>query len=603
MMRKFLVLVLLIAAPGIFFAQHSLYKYPDQLKCTYFPNSTDDKPEFYNVRGLWHGFTNPAQNDTKNFGKFGGPYCLKTNKWVSQSLLGIKLNEEGKGNIPLTSAKEYELAQFPGVLSQNYTFPNYNMELKLSFVSQRTSLFQAFVINTSDTVQKLSLILEGEMFEDMGVGEKFSDGWIFKIDSTDDILWLIRFRLDTKMELVYSPNGYQFSFKDIQSVAPGDTLRMTAIVSQFFKGDNEQEVILSSDILDSPDKYTSRNGLFWDLMIKKMIVGTEDMKKLSVKSFQTLYLNLRSYLPGFGNFNFVQGTGIDIPYISTDESWLLSSSLIKFDTQLAMHQIASILISQNKDGSIDKYVSLDTSRLAKEGLNNRPMIAWTVWNIFLLAQDTAFLEAVIPMIENYHQYWYTYHDANKNGWCENADLIESPALNAMLFTEKHCMRQIYHVLGDTAKVVLYDAELYEIRDAFNFYFFNPELKTYCDIDIKTNEYEEAENVIGYCLWSGLATWEIAGLYSARIEDKIVEKYYEKLFAAGKYDIFYYYFLIAGLKSYKLNDISDYLKDKLLSEYLKTLNTKPLNSYDADRKVFVENSSLTASVLLLLLNYE
>jgi putative isomerase len=601
-MRKIFYTVLILGIAANLIAQKDIKSFADQIKCSHFPETPDDKAEYYTSRGAWFGYTIPEVFDTENLGKFGGPYCIKTDKWMAQSLLQFNFGVAGKGSIPLASADEIEISQFAGQLQQIFTFPDYRIELNLNIVSPRTALYQATAINISDKNQSISMLLSGEMFDGLGEAEKFTDGWLYKVDKKDDIFWLVRFRLDGEMELNYSTQNYEFSFKQLQTVAPGDSIRIVAVVSQYFKGDQQQDVAISSDALNVPETHVKRNELFWNSVVELMKTEDLEYRKLCMKSLQTIHLDMRSYLPGFRNFNFVPDTGIESHYIDTDKSWLLASALIGFDPTLAMHQLASILAAKNADGSLNKFISIDKSQPLSSPLNEKPMAAWTAYNIWAVSPEKEFLTQIYPLLEEYHKYWYTSRDANKNLWCENADGIESVELNAMLFTEKYCLKKMAELMGDTVKAKKYQVEIDRIKTDFNKYFFNKEKKLYFDVDIKTNSPVATEDVIGYCLWSGLATWESAEAYAISIDQLIFDGYYDSLFASGNYDIEYYYYLIAGLKQYTLVEISNDLKTKLLSEQLKATKTQPIKSLDMETNKLVNNSSVAAAVLLLLINY-
>jgi len=601
-MKRIALLIILLIPTYILQAQSDLINYPNLLIANHFPDDSSDKPEYLASQGLWHGYTVPDTNDTENFGKFGGPYCLKTNKWISPSLLQFNFGVPGKGNIPLATAEKSEISQIPGMLYQKFTFKDYFVELELNAISSRTSLYVAKIVNTSDSTQTFSMKVGGKVFDGLGEAEKFTDGWLFKVDKKEDVFWLLRFRLDSQMELNYSTVDYEFSFKQMQPVAPGDTLRIVAVISQYFKGDNKQEVMLASEALENPLKYLNKTVKMWDYLIRTMKFVDLSSKELSIKSLETLYLNLRGYLPGFTNFNIMPGTGMSTPYFNVEESWLIASSLVIFDKNIAKHQLASILSSKNPDGSINKYITTDKDRPVNSQLNEKPMLAWTAWNIYLGAVDGEFLKSIFPMIEDYHNYWYSYHDVNKNLWCENNDGIESVEINAMLFTEKYCLKNMAKMLGDSIKANMYSLELDSMKAEFNKYFFDSEKMQYCDFDLKTNTKVVTEDVFGYCLWSGLANRREASAYAAETQYRIENGYYTKLFADGNFDIGYYFFMITGLKLYKYTELSDTVKNQLLAEQYKTYKTSALKSYNADEKAVIENSSLTAAVLLLLLNY-
>jgi hypothetical protein len=137
---------------------------------------------------------------------------------MSPGLLKLNMSIAGKGEMDFTKAKKTEIAQYPGLLTQRFDFDNIRLELNLETVTIRSSLYQALAINTSEKDQSISMSLSGSMFEGLGEGEKFPDGWMFKVDGKDDVFWVVRFRLDAAMELSYSTLDYEFKFKQMQTV-------------------------------------------------------------------------------------------------------------------------------------------------------------------------------------------------------------------------------------------------------------------------------------------------------------------------------------------------------------------------------------------------
>ncbi len=587
---------------GSIYSQTEINNYKNNINCNYFPASPFDESEFYTSRGSWFGFTIPDSLNKNNYGKFGGPYCLKTQKWISKSLIEFDFGIAGKGVMPLSEAEEYEISQLPGMLYQKYIFPNIKVELKLSSISNRTCLYQALIINTSNKEQSVSMRLKGSAFAELGKAENFADGWMFKIDNKEDIFWLIRFRIDKDLEIMYTETDYEISYKDLQKINPDDTLKFIATISQYFKGDSKQDVMVASDALENPDNYLKNNTNYWEAIFNAISSNDTGYRDLSFKSIQTLYNNLKSPLPGYSNYFFYRGCGIENSISDVDESWLIASSLIKFDTRLAMHQLAAVLVSINPDSSINRFLSFNPDNEISSPINQNPMAAWTCWNIYSVSQDFEFLAQAFPKIESYHNYWYKYCNKNNNLWCENSKGVESVELNALLYTEKYCLEKMSRVLGDTVKAKMYQNQIENILDNFNKYFYNNTLKQYCDYSIISDTIILSGNAVGYCLWSGLASMEIAAEYAKKTEEMINSGYYYNLFKSEKYNIEYFYFLISGFKLYGYNNISEVLKSSLISTFINKKTNDNLRYFDFERNSFIDNSSMTSAVILLLINY-
>ncbi|MDD3687382.1 MAG: trehalase family glycosidase [Bacteroidales bacterium] len=601
-MKYFFIATIFIFFSILLTAQEERYNFPDQIKCRFMPKSPEDKGDYYTNKGIWHGYSIPKNYDYVNYGRFGGPYCLVKEKWMSPSLLKLNMSVAGKGEVDLTKAKKTEIAQFPGLLMQRFDFEDIRLELNLETVTVRSSLYQALAINTSDKEQNISMALSGSMFEGLGEGEKFPDGWMFKVDGKDDVFWVVRFRLDAAMELSYTTLDYEFKFKQMQTVKPGDTLKITAVISQYFKGDSQQDVLISNDVLNLPDGYKLNNVNLWNFLFRAMTVQDTASREISIRSLQTMYHDLRSALPGRAHFAFFPYLNQEKPVTNTEDTWFTASAMLRFDARLSFNQLVMTMLSLNVDGSLNKYLSLNPAKSAGVELNEKPMAAWTAWNIYLVSPDAEFLKKIFPLLEKYHSYWVEYRDADKNGWIENNYGVESVALNAMIFTEMHCMTKMAEMLSDTPRMEYYKTRLDTMYYNFNPKFFDEQFNRYCDYDLKTNETKIAHNSIGYCFWAGLANKAIADIYANEISMQINTGVFDKMLIERSEDPGYLYILSMGLKSYKLMELSEAIKKIYIFYYSDPASTEIYPIIDGEKNDVHEYSSLHAAVMLLMTNY-
>lgn len=601
-MKYFFIATIFVFFSTLLTAQEERYNYPDQIKCRFMPKSPDDKGGYYTNKGIWHGYSIPKNDDLENYGKFGGPYCIVKEKWMSPSLLKLNMSIAGNGEVDLTKANKTKIAQYPGLLTQRFEFNDIRLELNLETVTVRSSLYQALAINTSDKDQNISMALSGSMFEGLGEGEKFPDGWMFKVDGKDDVFWVVRFRLDAAMELSYSTLDYEFKFKQMQTVKPGDTLKITAVISQYFKGDSQQDVLISNDVLNLPDGYKTNNVNLWSFLFRAMTAQDSSSREISIKSLQTMYHDLRSALPGRAHFAFFPYLNTVQPVTNTEDTWFTASAMLRFDARLSFNQLVMTMMSLNSDGSLNKYLSINPAKVADSELNEKPMAAWTAWNIYLVSPDAEFLKKIFPLLEKYHSYWVDYRDADKNGWIENDDGVESVAVNAMIFTEMHCMTKMAEMLRDTPRMEYYKTRLDTMLYNFNLKFFNQQFNRYCDFDLKTNESKIANNSIGYCFWAGLANNAIADIYANEISMQINTGVFDKMLIEHSEDPGYLYILSAGLKSYKLFELSDAIKTLYTFYYADPAADVVFPFEKADKSITYEYSSLHAAVMLLMTNY-
>lgn len=138
--------------------------------------------------------------------------------------------------------------------------------------------------------------------------------------------------------------------------------------------------------------------------------------------------------------------------------------------ELAMGVIRNYLAVQEGDGFIDWKPGLAGQRNGRLCI---PLLAATVWHIYQLTEDAAFLREVYPGLSRFLRVWYTLpHDRDQDGvpewdttiqsafddqpsfvryraWAQRADItkVESPDLMAYLYQEHRAMQQIEGVLG------------------------------------------------------------------------------------------------------------------------------------------------------------
>ncbi len=576
--------------------------FSDQINCRFMPKKPNDTAIYYANKGTWHGYSLPKNDDTKNYGKFGGPYCIYTNKWMGTSLLGLSLNVEKLGEIDLKTAKTININQFPGLLKQEYEFDGFKLILTLETSTTRTSLYRAIVVNTSENERKFSMNLKGSMFEGTGTSEQIPDGWVFKVEGKDNIVWLVRFRLDAQMELNYSDNQYEFKYREMQNVQANDSLIITAVVSQFFIGDSQQEVLLSNDVLTQTQNFIDNNINLWNYLFEKLETNSNINRQMILNAFQTLYQNLRSALPEKKYFTIVEDDNPNNIFLNVEQSWFTSASLLKFDPRISLNQINFIFNNMNEDGSINKFLSINDNYIENNEIIEKPFAAWISYNIYNVAPDPNFLKTILPELDKYLNYYFNNRDIDKNGWIENSEGIEDVMINAIIFSEMHSMLKFYEKTNDFAKIEYYSQQVDRIAYTFNDKFFNLETNKYCNYDPVKKEYIDAEDATAYCLWSGIASQSIADLYAYQVADKINsdEIYYKTI--NSEIDPAYIYILASGFKQFGYHQIYDALKEILTQNVNYNFTNKNKLFLHKHNSKLAEKSSIMAAIYLLLTNY-
>ena len=582
----------------------TLYNYPNLLNYSHFPKGTNDTIEdCFTSNGAWFGLGLPTDDEPDRYGRLAGPFSLYQNSWIAKALLHFNLGIVGIGKIQLESAKEHEIIQYPGLLVQRYIFESFKIEQRLVFISGRTCLMKVDAINTSAVDIPMTMMMKGNTYEGLGEADDFTDGWMYNIDGTNDVFWLLRFRLDENMNLVMNNDSYEFSYKEPVFVHPGDTLSLVATLSQYFKGDSRKDVETASKALNDPDTFFNQNEKLWRYLINNIVPEEKELREISVKALQTMYLNLRSFLPSFKNYFFVEHSGLHETYINTDEAWFYASSFIRYDSRLAKNILASVISNINDDKSINSIIPVLNYSDSTFVINEKPMAAWTAWNIFSsdTENDTVLMETVYGIVKDYHNYWYENNNRDNNLWCEDGNGVERADLNAMLFTEKYCLSKLADKLGYKEDVKEYRQQMDSIKYYYSQHFFDVQLLSFVNFNLTDNSMELDTLAIGYALWSGLAAFDIADYYAYDIRLKMQDSTYHNLFANGNYDIEDYYYLISGLKLYNYKELSDSLNTVLLNQVLLDSENKPIPSYGMNGKQN-NNSTLTSAILLLLINY-
>ena len=115
--------------------------------------------------GAWHGFALPGLTDTSFYGGFAGPFLMTHGRWLSKSLVQLKLFDVGKDrSIGLSKSLNPEINYYPGRLSQKLNVDGLQIELEVCFVSNRSVLVRAALLNSSDQHLKLRVSWQGNIF-------------------------------------------------------------------------------------------------------------------------------------------------------------------------------------------------------------------------------------------------------------------------------------------------------------------------------------------------------------------------------------------------------------------------------------------------------
>ena len=586
-------------------AQSDIYNYQELMNVKYTPDDAIQKGRYFNSFGAWFGFSLSDQYDNEYKTGFSGPYSIMTGKWIGRRMIdfSVKVNNS-KLNFKNAINKEY--LQYPGKIGYRYSFDNCFFEIEMVFISGRSLLVQAYIINISDTAINVAMSVDGEAFPDIGIGNQFANGWKFDYIDNKDLFALVRLRVDRDFELNYSEKHYEFSDNANVVLSSGDSLKLVMSFAQYFTRDSKMDAEVANDAMLNPEKYFERNEKLWEQYIHRLPKYPNNMlNALSVKALQTLIHNLRSPAYHMENYYFISENNSESDYFITDNSWFYSTAMLNFDPSLSLHHFLSLMKFQNKDGSLPMRVyPYDYQKYNTVVLNEFPMAAWNLWSLFSVLQDGQHLIRLFSSVERYHQHWYENRDSIGNGWCEDSEGYESPVINSLLYSEKFSMMQISKSLHDENKIEKYNAEREKIRADFNEYFFCNEQQRYIKKKISDGTQQVCDNAGAFALWTALASPEIANVYANHYLDILTDttKYLE--FINSEIDPILMYFLIAGLKHYGFTELAEVYAYELVEIILNEnadKNADFISSYNSNKKT-IRNSGRTAAALLLIFGY-
>lgn len=133
-----------------------------------------------------------------------------------------------------------------------------------------------------------------------------------------------------------------------------------------------------------------------------------------------------------------------------------------------------------------------------------PLLSWSVWGVYNVTADTAFLKEMYPIIDGFHRFWYKHRDTLGVGLCSWTGGMESGMddgirfslaghahndstgvssfnfhsidLNAYLYKEKRTLAAMATVLGNSTGAQHWTAEADALLPRLQSYFFKPDGK-------------------------------------------------------------------------------------------------------------------------------
>lgn len=429
--------------------------------------------------GAWHAYYLPEKGATNLYGGFAGPLIVGEEYPInlSDTISKITLTNSDTGEVyDLSKAKNIMFDFYPGKLVQTYELNDFNLKLELIFATNRSALIKTEIENKKNTDLNLNLEWSGNIFNKSpytisvndngeknydlgqtleatqnGVQVNFSNirsTWSFF--STDQTKFNVEY--DENTNTYINGNSYVTKLDNIVNIKPQNTFKTFSTQSYTFTTEEfNNEQVKINDLLENGDTYFNDNTNRWQNYLNKAFSNTEKdsdphYKDAAVKSIITLTTNWRSAAGA------IKHDGI-VPSLSYKwfvgmwawDSWKQAVATANFDGELAKNNIRALFDYQIKgDDSVRPYdkgtiidaifYNKDEQRGGEGGNWNErnskpPLAAWAVWNVYKETNDIEFLKEMYPKLVDYHNWWYTNRDHDKNGIAEYGGMVH-PANNS-----------------------------------------------------------------------------------------------------------------------------------------------------------------------------
>lgn len=597
--------------------------------------------------GSWHAYYLPEKGATNLYGGFAGPLIVGEEYPInlSDTISKITLTNSDTGEVyDLSKAQNIMFDFYPGKLIQTYELNDFNLKLELIFATNRSALIKTEIENKKNTDLNLNLEWSGNIFNKSpytisandngeknydlgqtleatqnGVQVNFSNirsTWSFF--STDQTKFNVEYDGNTSTSI--NGNSYVTKLDNIVNIKPQNTFKTFSTQSYTFTTEEfNNEQVKINDLIENGDTYFNDNTNRWQNYLNKAFSNTEKdsdphYKDAAVKSIITLTTNWRSAAGA------IKHDGI-VPSLSYKwfvgmwawDSWKQAVATANFDGELAKNNIRALFDYQIKgDDSVRPYdkgtiidaifYNKDEQRGGEGGNWNErnskpPLAAWAVWNVYKETNDIEFLKEMYPKLVDYHNWWYTNRDHDKNGIAEYGGMVhpannsedeiilaaawesgmdnatrfdkegfgsddagvhvfenkdnsgntvgysinqESVDLNSYLYAEKGFLKSIADILGKTEDSQKYEVEAKNVGEYIRNNMFDKETGFFYDLQINEDGSEKkllvnrGKGTEGWMpLWAKVATQDEAELVKENMMDSNKFNTYMPLPTASK----------------------------------------------------------------------
>ncbi|MCP4954725.1 MAG: alpha-glucosidase [Photobacterium aquimaris] len=423
--------------------------------------------------GAWHGHLLPdLQQHPENMGGFGVTAIAEEyNTSVAEYFDKLSILKDG-----LSVNFKATVYSIPGALIQTMTADGIKVEMKLQFVSSRSSIVETTISN--DTGADIELVWNGKLVDGYyakdgvatpeTVAEKLpnltrdmtadNNGNIELQFGKERDSWWVRTRGDSAFNIQRSiTTDTHINGLDYQSVANIGAVANKTIYTVFSHtltaAEWQKEQSIVKDILANPIHYINASTTRWENYLTNGLVNknaTPEQERVAVKAMETLTGNWRSPA-GMVSYDTVTPS-VTARWFSGNltwpwDTWKQAYAMAHFNPDLAMANIRTVFEHQVKADDVlrpyDKgylldVVGMNMSKQRGDALaltefndaqtwnerNTKPSLAsWAVWEVYTTLKDKynradeaqAWLQEMYPLLVEYHNWWLTARDTNQNG--------------------------------------------------------------------------------------------------------------------------------------------------------------------------------------------
>jgi len=630
-------------------------RFDNVLNLSFTPDSNKDiATTIFSDKGAWHGYSTP--DDPEYSGGFSGPLIMDLNgRWLSKNFSQLHL-KDSKGIINLSSAKRI-IHYYPGKIVQKYKHGTLIITQTLIFINNRTAAFKTEISTLIDQKQEIDIFLTGSLMPEIDSKiEVVENRIIVKINKRGRRV--VQRTIPEFKNIKTSDSGRQYStgIKKVK-IYKNSPFSFITIQQHFLETDEKylQKIDFERELVKNADRWNNYFSLYFSGETKYK--HKERFNRLAAKAIITLISNWRSpakdLLHG-GTFPSISYQGF-YGFWSWD-SWKHAVAYSGFAPEIAKTNILSIFDYQDRYGMVSDCIFTDKKR------NNRrnskpPLAAWSVWKVYEATHDKIFLKKILPKLDRYHNWWYTYRDHDKDGLCEygstdgtriaaawesgmdnavrfdNLKIVknskrawsfaqESVDLNSYLYADKIYLALMHDLLNEGKKAEKLRLQAKELKSKILLKMFNKEKRYFFDISIDTEKQILIYGPEGWIpLWAKIATFKEAEPVKQIILNR--NKFNtlipfptlaaddpkftpEKGYWRGPVWLDQAYFGIKGLRNYGFNKEADLLTLKFLNNAEGLLSNVPIHeNYHpiTGKRLNAANFSWSAAHILMMLKME